>query len=420
MYDIGEISEDFIDCWRAAGKHLSKVSQGSLGWLKVDLIPPLYEHLSFRLGNQLFYIRILDVDSKLAIPGTLEELLAIAKGCNGHPCYMPMKKSCGEWIVDAPGWGLLDVETRNKIDVYGLVTNEVIEMTNWELQDFAVQVVSDYIKSDLGFSIMYKQGNPDTDPSIWFIGKKGPEWVIVRTVRYPKARANLPDNIEILTSMIPPETKGNFASVAVARASQNDENLNDLNLLRGHGLLVNFKGLEEIKCPGKHSSIESQTFSEIEFPAYIGPYKFSRRTENDTLAPGMGSSVEYNSNFGKSTIYIYNSRLKYIPENLEDDLVKMQFNFEINQVLNFPGYSGTGIIVEEKYGTGNPKTGLEFLCAKFYFTKNDKPGNTYLFLGVLNGNFIKLRITPFENGEEEYSARDFADELYNILHPINH
>jgi len=72
MYEISmsEASSEFTECWKAAGIHIQNQAQGGLrGWLKVDLNPPFLEHLSFRLGNQLFFIRIIDVDGQLETPG---------------------------------------------------------------------------------------------------------------------------------------------------------------------------------------------------------------------------------------------------------------------------------------------------------------------------------------------------------------
>jgi hypothetical protein len=38
------------------------------------------------------------------------------------------------------------------------------------------------------------QGNLHVDPSIWFVGEYGPEWVVVRAARYPVLKANPPAN----------------------------------------------------------------------------------------------------------------------------------------------------------------------------------------------------------------------------------
>ena len=48
----------------------------------------------------------------------------------------PSKTSC--WLINP--------ETKELINPYDLVTDENIIMTDWEIQDFAVQVVRNYIK----------------------------------------------------------------------------------------------------------------------------------------------------------------------------------------------------------------------------------------------------------------------------------
>ena len=68
MFDIEmhEVSKEFSRCWQAAGRHLqARTGDGQLGWLKADLTPPFLEHLSFRMGNQLYFIRIEDVDGRV-------------------------------------------------------------------------------------------------------------------------------------------------------------------------------------------------------------------------------------------------------------------------------------------------------------------------------------------------------------------
>ena len=74
MHDIEmhEASPEFERCWSAAGAHHnSQVQDGLQSWLRAHLTPPFLEHLSFRLGNQLFFIRLEDVEGRLKVPGPL-------------------------------------------------------------------------------------------------------------------------------------------------------------------------------------------------------------------------------------------------------------------------------------------------------------------------------------------------------------
>jgi len=250
--EMHEASEEFARCWKSARLHIQTKAQGPLhSWLKADLSPPFLDHLSFRMGNQLFFIRIEDVEGHMKVPGSPTGVLSIADGCKGHACLMPMRRREGEWIADASDWGLVDARSGQSIDPVALVTDEKIEMTDWELQDFAVQVVRDHVDEKLKFQLMSWQGNPNVDPSIWFVGAQGPEWIVVRAVRFPEKEATLPANIrDIANSCSHMSNIGHFASVAVANSDDAFDTTGGvpaLPLWRGHGMFVRFEGLVPTK-----------------------------------------------------------------------------------------------------------------------------------------------------------------------------
>jgi hypothetical protein len=82
------------------------------------------------------------------------------------------------WRPAVPGWGLLSVATGQSVDPIGLVTDERIEMTDWELHDFAVQIVRDTL-DEQGKKLMSWQSDPSVDPSIWFVGDLSELWPIL-------------------------------------------------------------------------------------------------------------------------------------------------------------------------------------------------------------------------------------------------
>ncbi len=254
LYDVaGELPSDaFVECWHAAVQYLnSMVQDGIKTWLKGAPTPPFREHLSFRLGNQLFLIRIEDVSGRLVGPGTRDGLVAAATSLGGWPCIMPMTKGRdGDWKPAKLGWGLVHARNGQPIDPFVLVSDEEIEMTDGELHHFAVQIVEQQLVS-AGAKVNASQGDLGLDPSIWIKGESGPEWVVVRAARYPKQRADIPmhwDSIVERCRNI--SVRGHFASVAVARADANFENDDPSpgKLLRGHGMYVRYLGLEQISA----------------------------------------------------------------------------------------------------------------------------------------------------------------------------
>ncbi|NCC23426.1 MAG: hypothetical protein EOM26_13375 [Alphaproteobacteria bacterium] len=207
------------------------------------------EHLSFRLGNQLFFIRVQDVDEGCEGPGNLPGLAAIAREAQGHACILPMKKKFlgfrgGAWVPVAPGWGLLDAVSRCPVDPDTLITDEKIEVTPWELHDMAVQIVRDYL-DELGYELLFWHGTPDTDPSLWFVGETGkPEWVIVRSARFPETRADRPHNWDTLVARCARINQiGHFASVAFASKDQpcDSKSQETVPLHRDHEMVVQFE-----------------------------------------------------------------------------------------------------------------------------------------------------------------------------------
>ncbi len=254
MHDVhmAEVTEDFARCWNAAGLHIQNQAQGPLqSWLRAHLNPPFLEHLSFRLGNQLFFIQLEDVDGRLETPGNPEGLLAIAEGCAGHACLMPMRRVGVDWEPTELGWGLVDARTRKPIDPPVLISDEKIVMTDWELQDFAAQVVRDDLTKE-GRELMSWNGDPRITPSLWFIGDAGPEWVIVRTRRGLAVGGDSNENLAATNDgfrFLLDKGPGHYAAVAVINASDPSlsgvgEHADPMPLYRGHGMYVDYKGMK--------------------------------------------------------------------------------------------------------------------------------------------------------------------------------
>ena len=250
--EIDEMSEEFLHCWKAAGAHLNKqVENGIRSWLRAHPYPPFLEHLSFRLGNQLFFVRVEDIDGRVQGPGNPRGFLAAANNANtrAHACilFMRQKQIGGTWEAVEHGWGLLDAGTRKPINPRALITRQNIEMSPWEIHDMAVQVVRDYL-AEQGFELMSWQSDPEVDPSIWFIGEsKLPEWVVVRSAIFPSQQAARPSNWqEIAVGCSKLSNKGHFASVALVSVDQPFESSIEapVPLWRGNGMHVRFTGLE--------------------------------------------------------------------------------------------------------------------------------------------------------------------------------
>ena len=50
--------ERFLDAWFAGAEHLQRKGDGHLMWIRANPYKPFIEHLSFRMGNQMFWVFI--------------------------------------------------------------------------------------------------------------------------------------------------------------------------------------------------------------------------------------------------------------------------------------------------------------------------------------------------------------------------
>lgn len=216
--DMTRCTQEFHECWAAAARHLHFQGQGSLNWIRDHCKPPYGEHLSFRMGNQIFFVRIEDADHHIDVPGNHDGFLSLAERCNAQPFLMPMRKRGMEWRPVTGGWGLLRPDSRNPVNPVESVTDELIEMSDWEVHDTAVQVIRNNLEKD-GRELMSWCSDTDISPSIWFVGEDGPEYVVVKAARYPAADPALPENIDVIREQCrETSTRGNFAAFVIANA----------------------------------------------------------------------------------------------------------------------------------------------------------------------------------------------------------
>ncbi|MDR2339720.1 MAG: hypothetical protein LBF40_06280 [Deltaproteobacteria bacterium] len=185
------IGREFQACWTLAASYVQRLGEGNLAWFKGNLHPPFFEHFSFRLGNQLFFVRLEDTGGRLRVPGDMEGLLEIAEACNGHPLVMPMRYAGGIWLPAFPGWGLFDPRSRNPVNPMRLVGTERVALSDWELHDLAVHSVMAKLPGARPHSFC---NHPMISPSIWYEGPSGTEWAIVRFARDPGSHVPLPSN----------------------------------------------------------------------------------------------------------------------------------------------------------------------------------------------------------------------------------
>lgn len=264
MYDIDrpEPSRFFVDTRKLVGNWLQQRMNQIKGtrWIKSYLTYPAFEHLSFSYKNQIFCVVVDIIDEntkKSCLPDKTKNLLI--KECEKNnliPCLYkvlvdnPQNPAYNTLKQYSDGWNLFDARNNEPIIPERSGTDDLVEMSEWELNDFAIQVVGDYIIDNLKLKILSYQNIVGIDPQLWFMdASQQKHFVIVRYTMYPNKEAQKPNNISSIQTKCK-EYDGFFASVAFCSKGENPS-----VLYRGQESYISFTGLEKLAPPKEASTI---------------------------------------------------------------------------------------------------------------------------------------------------------------------
>ena len=255
-FKIPEVSREFIELFQAARRHIQHIGGEQLDWLRTDFNFPFRDHLSFRLGNRLFFMLVATADEDIESPGSLEALEELAAEANGIACLMLMTRTGdGAFKPHGAGYSLFALDFITPLDPVSLVTDELIVISDWELQRCATQAMLMHLeKHDL--PILASEVDPQGAPAIWFRSADGhPNWIVIRGLRYPHRDAPLPagwaEKVKFMTEKVP-NSKGFFGIVTIASPKDSfDPQATEHRypLYRGHQYpmkVVGLKGLESL------------------------------------------------------------------------------------------------------------------------------------------------------------------------------
>lgn len=256
MYDIDrpEPSQFFVETRKLVGNWLQQRMDQIEGtrWIKGYLTYPAFEHLSFSYKNQIFCIVVDIIDkntNKSYLPEKTKNLLI--KECEKNnliPCLYkvlvdnPKNPTYNTLKQYSDGWNLFDARSNEPIIPERLGTDDLVEMSEWELNDFAIQIVRNYITDNLNLKILSYQNIVGIDPQLWFMDENSEKhYVIVRYTMYPNKDAKIPTNIISIQNKCK-GYEGFFASVAFCSKEKNPS-----ILYRGQASFISFEGLKKLE-----------------------------------------------------------------------------------------------------------------------------------------------------------------------------
>jgi hypothetical protein len=185
-------SADFLHARNLAGltlqqnfsKYAGKLSESrDFRWIKADLTWPSFDHLTFAYGNQIFsvLVEIIDGEKSLLSEQECQRCFDACVKNNLIPCVFRVSVNGMKPLSD--GWNLIALETNLPISPLDLISDDRIEMSQWELQNLAIQIVRDSVDQS-GGKVLSFSDVAGIDPQVWFEDSTGRRsWIIVR--HYP-------------------------------------------------------------------------------------------------------------------------------------------------------------------------------------------------------------------------------------------
>lgn len=264
--DSNEPSAEFLRARNAAGSHLQEMfrqlggrveSQHDFRWIKADLTWPSFDHLTFAYKNQVFSVLVDLVEDHRGMI-TSKEVTRCIDACTENnlvPCLFSVDKRSLSPLRD--GWNLYHPMSGAAIVPEELVDDVKVEMSAWELHNFAIQIVREHIEKDGKGRILSFCDVIGIDPQIWFEDTQGNRsWIIVR--HFPCLTGEESKDFIGVEKTNPQLAShdGFFAGVSVASSEPVTHDLDakavplskrfdgSTPVYRGDGFYVNFKGIE--------------------------------------------------------------------------------------------------------------------------------------------------------------------------------
>ena len=183
-------SPQFLDARNVAGYRLQEQFKKLGGkfetpkdfrWVKAELTWPSFDHLTFAYGNRVFSVLVDVVEGGHSgiSRQVMDRFLDATRKNNLIACVFPVRAETMTPV--AANWNLLDAVEMTPLDPEVFDISGKIVMSEWELRNFAIQIVRNSITQDGASETLSFTDVLGVDPQIWFQDGQGNRaWVIVR------------------------------------------------------------------------------------------------------------------------------------------------------------------------------------------------------------------------------------------------
>lgn len=243
-----------------------EISNNHFKWIRSDFTMPSFDSFNFGYKNMVFSVLVELVNSSGIShlnPKKKEILINECLQNNLIPCLFKVvvtgsREICGDSKQNSDQrnyqlrplkmeWNLYDARNNKEINPLALASDELVRMSKWELNNFAIQIVSSRLIKE-GYKIQSYCDIINMNPQIWFENESGETaWIIVRYIDndedldYRKWVG-----LEEVSPMLKPYD-GYFAPVRFSNSTNDDGKpvFND-DVFRGCPVNVDYRGLQRV------------------------------------------------------------------------------------------------------------------------------------------------------------------------------
>ena len=258
ILDRPEPGRQFLEDRMRAGAHieqnikkfygLAENENSDFRWIKTDLSYPSFDDFTFGYKSSIYSVLVQRValnghSYKIQdTGGRIDRLIHECRNNNLVPCIFPVLNENGRPMMPQ-SWNLINALTWKPADPMKQSSSELAEVSEWEFMNWAVQIVSDYLRNE-GLKRLSYCDVLGITPQIWFEDEDGREcWIEVICAKYPNTGSEKHSDYSKWPTEVTSH-KGFRAEVSFANA----ETLSG-KIYRTQGADVNFKGIKQIHTP---------------------------------------------------------------------------------------------------------------------------------------------------------------------------
>lgn len=153
------------------------------------------------------------------------------------------------------------------------------------------------------------------------------------------------------------------------------------------------------------------------FPPTMGPLTLTGRTDYEKDSPGLGYSTKYTDNVTSMEIFVYDSQLKFIPDDINSPFVLRAFREAAGEIISL-GKKKTFIGMRYAEARSMTVAGKNMYLIPFEFAQDNVDKFAVLMLTVHKEKFFKVWLTIEKRKDADYvndSIRLIEEVTENML-----